>query len=488
MTHITIPDLPVQLENEVESPKKRPLRAPPERVAEFDEKVKNVENKYETEEDKIVEELNKKHAIVHIDQFYILTEKAHEDYPDSTDFTLETRQSFLNTYENQKIPILLSDGSRTLKSKAKIWLEHDKRRQYLNGITFDPTHVGHKDGFYNIWKGFAVQPIKGCCELFKAHIKDVICSGNSEYYGYIWKWLAYLIQKPNELSTGIVLMSNQGTGKGEFVRAIGKLLGPHFVHLSSLDELLGKFNTHMKHAVLVYADEAIWGGNKKEIGKFKAMITESHVNIEPKGKDIIRLKNFRHFILSSNEDWPVQIDHDCRRLLVLKVSAKHKEDIPYFRTIREELKNGGYEALLYDLLNEDISNFEPRMLPRNIEAFEVKKMSMSSVEQYIYEALCEGHFDIGNDANFANFDIWKWKDTITVDSIYNDYCCWCVKQNISNERKDALGRALHKIIPSIQKKKAREGEHRPSQYNFPELAKARKDFESAFKADFRIWE
>jgi phage/plasmid-associated DNA primase len=43
----------------------------------------------------------------------------------------------------------------------------------------------------------------------------------------------------------------------------------------------------MKDTVLIFADEAIWGGNKKDIGKLKAMVTEEYVMIEAKGKDVI---------------------------------------------------------------------------------------------------------------------------------------------------------------------------------------------------------
>jgi hypothetical protein len=51
---------------------------------------------------------------------------------------------------------------------------------------------------------------------------------------------------------------------------IGNLLGPHYAPLASL----GRFNSHLKNAILIFADEAIWGGNKREVGALKALITE----------------------------------------------------------------------------------------------------------------------------------------------------------------------------------------------------------------------
>jgi len=487
MTDSSIDALQEQLEKKMLQ-KQKPIngkrtQATPERVALFEEMVPEADNKANnrTIEDEVVEELNEKHAVVHTDQFYILTEKPHSLFK-GTDFTLESKQSFLNTYENRLVTC--SDGGTT-KSKARIWLAHSDRRQY-NGITFNPNTTEHKNGLYNIWKGFFIKPVQGNCGLFKAHIKNVICNGNASHFKYVWSWCCRLIQKPEEIGeTGLVLMSKQGTGKGVFVQALGKLLGQHFLQLDNLDRLLGNFNFHMKHAVLVYADEAIWGGNRKDIGKLKAMVTEKYAMIEPKGKDSFPVRNFRHFILSSNENWPLHLDPDDRRFFVLKVSNEHKEDIFYFHALLAELENGGYEALLYDLLYEDISTFDPRILPINVEAFEVKMKSTSSCEKYLYEALQAGNFDIGNSSTVVAI----WRESECVESVFNDYLCWCEKQRLRNEQKDALGKVLHELIPSIQKKRPRrDGGGREHMYSMPSLAEARKEFETAFKTDSSIWE
>ena len=197
------------------------------------------------------------------------------------------------------------------------------------------------------------------------------------------------------------------------------MLGQHYVLLSSIGELVSNFNYHLKHAVLIHANEALWGGNKKEIGTVKAMITEQRCLIEGKGKDRIMVKNFKHLILSSNEDWPVHIDADDRRFFVLRVSEKHKEDHEYFSAIQTELDNGGYEGLLYDLLHENISDFNPRQLPHSDESFAIKLRSADSDIRYIYEALSEGSFNLGSEG--PSF----WHNTLSPDCLYNYYRDWC---------------------------------------------------------------
>lgn len=431
----------------------------------------------------VINELNKKHAFIHTDSSYILTEKPHAFFPGVGDFVLESRQSLLQAYENQ---IMKGDSGKPT-TKAKIWLAHPERRSFPNGITFDPTTTEHTNGFYNLWGGFSRQPKKGCFDLFKKHIREVICAGNSAYFEYVWKWCASIFQHPDRIHTALLLMGLQGTGKGVFVKALGKLFGKHFVHLDNLERLVGNFNCHMKHSVLIFADEAVWGGNRKDVGKLKSMITEELAMIEPKGKDTIAVRNFRHFIFASNEDWPVHLDPDDRRFFVLKVSDDHKEDFSYFEAVQEELENGGYEALLHALLHEDLSGFNPRDMPINLDAFHVKMRSASSTEQYLFEALKAGCFDIGNRS--PNIE---WKSEMRTDSVYADYLAWAALEGLTPRTSKCLGESISKLTPSVQKSRSRkhaedDKQSRPYIYSFPSQEKARGEFENRFKASDLIW-
>jgi hypothetical protein len=373
-------DLPVKIANysvqsQQELTQKTALNHVQERERQFSEMMANAEHRTQTIEDLIVEEMNKKHAVIHIDQFFVLTEKPHALFQGRMDFTLESRQSFLNTYENQLVEC--TDGKS--RSKGKVWLAHPNRRQF-DGITFDPTTTHHRGSLYNIWRGFTEPPVKGNCDLYWEHVKNVICGSIAEYYSYVRKWLAHLVQKPHVVTTGLVLMGKQGTGKNTFVDPIGKLFGAHYLPLDNIQQLLGQFNFHLKNAALIHANEAVWGGNRKELGVLKAMVTDEFSVIEGKGKDRIVVRNFKHVIISSNEDWPVALDRDDRRFLVLRVSDVHKEDIPYFKAIQEQLNSGGLQALLYDLMNEAICDFDPRIIPQNTEAFDVKLMSVPTTD------------------------------------------------------------------------------------------------------------
>lgn len=428
-------------------------------------------------EEFVVEELNKLHAVVHTNQFSIMTEKNNPVLKGKT-FTLESKQSFKDTYENQLV--LCSDGKE--RTKAEIWLKSTRRKQY-KGITFTPDQKAVGKDYYNLWRGFSVEPKPGICTLFKEHVRSVICGGNEAYFTYLWKWCARLFQAPHLLAETVpVLMGEPGTGKNTFVEGIGFLLMGHFVPIDGVQQLVGNFNFHLKDAVLIHGNESMWGGNKKDLGRLKSMITEPYKVIEQKGKDQILVPNYTHLIISSNDDWPVHIDRNDRRFFVLNVSSAHKEDLPYFKKIKDELENSGREALLYDLLNEDISDFDPRRIPTNNEAFGVKMESSGSPEKYIYAALKEGHFNIGNAAPYGS-----WKTNVNVDSVFSDYGSWCAAEGQRSKDKATFGKVLKKLIPSTEKGRPRSGEMRIWEYIFPDLCSAREEFEKAFKVDQGIW-
>jgi len=286
------------------------------------------------------------------------------------------------------------------------------------------------------------------------------------------------------IGTALVLRGKQGTGKGTFINAIGKLLGPHFAPLASLDQILGRFNSHLKNAILIFADEAIWGGNKKEIGTLKSLITEPRLFIEAKGRDGYWIDNFKHLVVSSNEDWAVHLDPDDRRFFVLDISNTRKEDLSYFNEIHQQLEKGGYEALMYDLQNEDITEFDPRIMPENFSGFDMKLEGASSIDRFIYTSLKEGRWDHSNAGPSLHLE------DLLINTFYDYYKNWCEYENQKALSKEQVGKRLRTILPSMQAKRCsnEEDSRRRSKYTFPSLEKCRSEFEDHYKQSPSIWE
>jgi Family of unknown function (DUF5906) len=297
--------------------------------------------------DWIVADFNKKHAGIMVGGKFRVLNETIDPITGQPEITLSSVYDFSNLYSNKRVG---GDGP----PYAAIWLDSPKRRQY-SGFVFSPG--GDVPGYYNLFKGLAVEPKEGDCSLFKAHILNVICGGDHEIYKWVMAWMADLVQNigGERPGTAIVLRGKQGTGKGCFATQLGAIFGSHFLQITQHAQLTGRFNIHLKSALLVYCDEAIWGGYRKDAGILKGLITEERLVVEPKGVDLYQVENHMRFIIATNSDWAVPAGLEERRFLVLDVSDEHQQDHTYFKAIFEQMDNGGREALLYELMNLNIS-------------------------------------------------------------------------------------------------------------------------------------
>lgn len=432
----------------------------------------------------VVEELNRKHAVVRVGKTLVMTEEFDEGLQRRY-ITLESRQSLLEWYANQ---------TKGGDNPAAIWFNSPRRRQY-EGIVFAPgLDVPDK---YNLFRGFPIKPRAGDCSRYWYLLKEVICNGNEEQYRYVRRWLAHLFQKPAELpETALVLRGPQGVGKNTLVHYPGRLVGSHYLELSQMNQVTGRFNAHLQDALLVLANEAIWGGDKNAEGPLKAMITDPHTPIEGKGRDIIQMRNYKRLVLCSNNSWVVARDPDDRRFLVLDVSPKHKEDKAFFGALKAQMENGGLEALMHDLLAEDLRGFEPRALPASRAGFDIKLRSAESPLGWLFELLDDGAL-----WDKDSRDLWQQTGdgippldkagrlTLRKKQLMDMYWQWCKEHNGRYLLAEVpFAKALRDVFPDLQETRPRKPDGgRPRCYVLPPLEQCRRDFERFFKEDSRIW-
>jgi hypothetical protein len=321
----------------------------------------------------ILKQLNDHHAVVMIGgKTFIVKEGKNSVFMAHSDFCLR--------YANLKI-----DG----KKATKRWIESNDTRRF-DEVVFDPTRQCSNSS-YNLFKGLAVEPVAGTCDLYLQHIKEIICAGDEKLYDYVVGWMAHAIQKPAELpGVALVLQGSQGTGKGHFAQYFGKIFGDHFQHLANMEHLLGKFNHHLSSALVVFADEIVWGGNQREAGQLKAIITESRRMMEAKFKDPILVDNYARFIFATNDEWAVPTGPKERRYCVLELNESKAKDYAYFSAIKTEMDNGGVEALLHKLQTHDLSEFNVREYPITKGLLKQKQLSLTSVAKWWQELLIEG--------------------------------------------------------------------------------------------------
>lgn len=262
---------------------------------------------------------------------------------------------------NEKKPIPAGDA----------WLGWSGKQKY-RGLSFEPEHPPGPlpDGKFNMWTGFSVQPSgKGDWSMLEELILVALADGNEDHRDYILDWMARSVQFPHlPGSVAVAFRGGKGTGKGTLGRAWTKIFGRHGLPISSQGLLTGRFNNHLKDTVALFADEAVWGGDKAGESVFKALITEPILAYEAKGKDIEQGRNCIHIMAASNADWAVPAGADNeRRYAVFNVAGSHVvkpgqegwKMRDWYTKLNEQLDKGGLAGFLSDLQQRDISRFDP---------------------------------------------------------------------------------------------------------------------------------
>ncbi|MEH6589164.1 MAG: primase-helicase family protein [Halioglobus sp.] len=403
-------------------------------------------------------ELNRRYAVVS------LGGKAQVAVDHDNGVQFMTFQDFERFYSN----ILVTVEKRQVQL-GKYWLSHPSRRQYLDGVIFDPS-LSADTGRYNLWSGYAVAPDPSMsCDQFLHHLLTVICDGSREYYEYFLNWLALLAQHPGSLPlVAIVLLSDQGTGKGLLMEYLGKIFGRHYKHITNRSHLTGAFSGHLQDAVLVFADELSWDGNKADAGIMKGLITEPTRMMEKKFADAVSVKNCTHLITASNEKWAVPAEMSDRRYFVLDVSSSKQGDNEYFSTLVAEMNGGGPSRLLAFLLQRDISNFKASKFPITQARINQQLQSLEPVEQWLVEQLGLGYINCASGTD--------WPERLDKQPVYGAFCSWFSQRRLKSAMP-SLGTFSSTLGRYGISTCRMSTENRPYGYRFPPLEAVRGQFE-----------
>ena len=73
-----------------------------------------------------------------------------------------------------------------------------------------------------------------------------------------------------------------------------------------------------------------------------------------------------------------------------EVADAHQQDEAWFKPIYKEMRNGGLEAMLYDLLARDLGDWRPRQIVRTAALGKTEDESLSPLDQWWLELLQSG--------------------------------------------------------------------------------------------------
>ena len=272
-----------------------------------------------------------------------------------------------------------------------LWSKWAGRRQYA-GIDMFPPPLKAPHGYFNLWRGFAIEPRAGDWSLFREHLREKVCGGNEVVYDWLIDWMAQTLQEPGKkMGTAVAMKSaKKGTGKSLVLQVFKRIFGSHAISVSKSNQVVGNFNSHLKGVILLGVEEAIWGGDKKAEGALKDLITGDRLAIEPKGVDVFDVANFTRAIFTSNNDWVFPVGIDERRVLMLEVENDRAKDRSYFEPLfRQMFEEGGVEAMLHDLLRHGFKS-DLRNPPETDALREQRQRSLSGLSSWLLEIAKSG--------------------------------------------------------------------------------------------------
>jgi hypothetical protein len=385
--------------------------------------------------DERLDALNRRHFVAQLGTKAVVG----TDDDDEAGVEFQTFDEFKQVYYAERVTWTGKKGKESSVRLGEWWLSNPAQRRYRKVVFKPPPLVAHPDD-YNLWKGFAVQPDPNPkpwerCKRFLDHLANVICAGNPEYYSYLLDVLAITVQQPGRPSgVAVVFRGDQGSGKSIIVKLFGALFGKHFAHLSSGDSLTGSFNGYLSGKVVVFSDEAIWGGEKKAAGELKRLVTETTIYVNRKHLNQVEEPNCIHLFLAANEDWVWPVSLKERRGFILDVNLQAYQDAEYFNEIVTEWEDGGAAAFLAYCQQREIPGGRLGPIPKTGALADQFTLSMSSVQQWWLEKLTSGEFYIGK----------GWPEFISSTTVFEDYLRTS-KDLPSTSKKKTESQILHEL-------------------------------------------
>ena len=344
-----------------------------------------------------LEAFNSEHAVV--ENYGSRTMMVTFDSKDK--ISIRSFEDFKRSYDNIKVKVT-RNGKISFVGQGTAFIDNPHRRQYKS-VIFLPGREAD-DGVLNLYRGPSIVPAPGECGKFLDFVLTIICDGDEEHCHWLLDATAHIYQKPWETpEVCVILRGRQGVGKNFFVECLGEIVGDYFIVISNPKHLVGGFNRHLMDKLIVLADEALYGDEKKYAGILKNLVTQTQMAVEPKGVDVFMAKKYFRLFMASNEDFVVPADLDDRRMFVIDVSDARAKDHQYFAGLRQEWDTGGREAFYDLMLKRDISAFNHRSRPETVGLTDQKVESLVGADRLMFEMLASGEAPLAVQQLVGNF-------------------------------------------------------------------------------------
>lgn len=223
------------------------------------------------------------------------------------------------------------------------------------------------------------------------HIKEILASGNEEYYQYLMLWLAFSIQKPKEVpGVMVVLYGMGGEGKSLFLdwlmmHVFGRKISVKF---NGIDQLR-KWSSNIKNKVFCWIDELVSVDTQssdfmKPFEEIKGFVTDSRIECNAKFLKAETTDNYIRMIGTTNNKNPIPLRNGWeRRLWFTKVSNSKCKDYNYFKQLKKSLNQETANHFFNYLLKMNIEGKNVQEFPITLELKELSENSLPLADKFL---------------------------------------------------------------------------------------------------------
>lgn len=384
-----------------------------------------------------------------------------------------TESKLITSYKNLTYTEIVK-GCRVLRSCINTWLMDMDQLSYED-IGCYPPPLQCPSNIFNSWTPFRVENLKvdiipDDIDLKIKHIENYIlnlCSFDEKTYDYLIRWVAQMLLYPAIKTIVPTIISKQGSGKGNFIELLRKLMGASKVlETPSPDrDVWGNFNSVMVNAFLVNCDELSKKQQENADGLIKSLITNSVININQKGVDVFQVASFHRFLMTTNKEFCITTSEDDRRNFIIRGNdtrcKKNDENKEYHLNFVNYINDDVVIRIFYEKLCklENLSLFHTEAIPKTEYHLEFIKSSRSMYSQFL--------------EYFTEQNIKEEAVFITSADYYKRFIYWTDKNGIDyNTNSIKLMRNTLLLIKELPKDtivEARTAESRGHTFNIQKL-------------------
>ena len=256
-----------------------------------------------------------------------------------------------------------ADGeiSYTKVPAAPVWLRWPMRRKVAR-LSYIPGQLQfYNDGkgeVLNQWRGWGCAPVKGDTSPWRELIKFIFTGAEKAEVEWFLDWCAWPLQNPGAKMYSAVIVHGRetGTGKSLIAYTLGRIYGDNFAEIRNRDL---EETWWAENRQFVLGDEITSSNKRHDAEAMKAMITQEKVNINIKFIPQFTIPDCINYYLSSNHADALFLEDADRRYFVHEVLGAPLPE-QFYAKYDKWMRGAGAGALFHELLQRDLSKFNPK--------------------------------------------------------------------------------------------------------------------------------